>query len=147
MTHAVNTILRSEGPLAFYKGLVPSLAQIVPGAAIQFGVRPHPFHSNLFILRTAFLPSFFGERILLDRAVSVGKRLPPPTYFVYDVQQVCERKNRINNDHFEGEFDFETPQSYRALRTTLAEADTEGLFSPSGSALAGDACNSDLVVV
>ena len=36
MVHALTTILRSEGPLALYKGLIPTLVGIAPYAALNF---------------------------------------------------------------------------------------------------------------
>jgi len=36
LSHAVATMLRTEGILSFYKGLVPSLLQIMPQTGVQF---------------------------------------------------------------------------------------------------------------
>jgi solute carrier family 25 (mitochondrial phosphate transporter), member 23/24/25/41 len=38
MTNALVTIIRAEGPLALYKGLVPTLAGIAPYAALNFAL-------------------------------------------------------------------------------------------------------------
>lgn len=64
IVHAARTILREEGPLAFYKGWLPSVIGVVPYVGLNFGV---------YETLKAMLLLHYGLRD--ERELSVGARL------------------------------------------------------------------------
>ena len=52
MLHCMSTVVKSEGPLALYKGMLPSLIGIIPYAGIDLAI--YEVINNLLVFENCF---------------------------------------------------------------------------------------------